>query len=267
MQNHKINNWIENYPGIWQGRSLDQIKYIGVCHTASELTGKSLKQICDDIDSWHKNNGWPCISYHYVISENGEIAQTNDLNANSYTVGNRRQNTVCVCLDGNFEIDKPTMEQLEALDWLLNELSFNHPEFPATQQDVFGDNELNLDTGNPTACPGANLTPLVQEWRDTGRFSILDLEQKSVEAVVPERVVEVPKPAPVEVVKVESQPATLESKTTDYGQLAKIISTLLTAISPFILMYFGFAIDPIIPAITTLMTSIILLFTNPNLKK
>jgi N-acetylmuramoyl-L-alanine amidase len=181
-----INNWINDYPGDWAYRSLKDIKYLGVCHTASRLVGKSLRQMCDDINSWHKAKGWPCISYHYVISENGEIAQTNDHNANSYTVGDKRANTLCICLDGNFELDQPTQSQLNSLEALLNKLSLEHPEFPATTSDVLGDNELNLDTGEPTACPGMNLMPYIINYRNNGKMvGVVD----TVEVINPDPIV------------------------------------------------------------------------------
>jgi N-acetylmuramoyl-L-alanine amidase len=269
---HEIQNWINDYPGIWEQRPLAQIKYIGICHTASRLDGSSLRQICNDINSWHKSNGWPCISYHFVISEDGEIAQTNDIDASSYTVGNANPETVCVCLDGNFEVDQPTNKQLQALDWLLNELAFNHPEFPASQGDVYGDNEL----GSATSCPGKNMKPFVKEWRQTGKFSIFDFK-----AVVP--TVSIPLPIP------KSEPIPIQVKTPkaetltpiealksniDYSKLTKIISGLLLVISPLLVRIFGVNIDQFIPELTlyileivSAIASIILLFTNPNLRK
>jgi N-acetylmuramoyl-L-alanine amidase len=172
MSNKIINNWVDNYPGIWEQRPLSAITYLGVCHTAAQLNNRNLKQICDLVNEWHQAKGWACISYHYMIAQNGEIAQINSHDANSFTVGDKRYNTLCVCLDGNFEIDEPTIEQLESLNWLLTKLSNDHPEFPASAGDVYGDNELNLDTGNPTACPGRNLMPYIQEFRNTGKMTI-----------------------------------------------------------------------------------------------
>ena len=189
----QIQNWTQKYTGTWESRPLGWIKYIGICHTAfpasqNQDSGRiqSLEEVCNDIDFWHRNRGWTCISYHYVIAKNGDIAQCNTLESNSYTVGNNRTVTVCICLDGNFEFQQPTIEQLQSLQDLCHELAANHPEFPAGMADIYGDNELNYagvgasDGSNPTACPGKNLMPFVIELRTTGQISILKTESKTM---------------------------------------------------------------------------------------
>ena len=187
----QIQDWTQKYLGIWESRPFDWIKYIGVCHTAFPASQKqetnriqSLEEVCNDVDSWHRNKGWACISYHYMIAKNGDIAQCNTLESNSYTVGDNRPLTVCICLDGNFEFQQPTIEQLQSLEDLTRELATNHPEFPAGMADIYGDNELNYpgvdysDGSNPTACPGTNLMPYVIELRTTGQIASLKLPQK-----------------------------------------------------------------------------------------
>jgi hypothetical protein len=189
----KMQNWIDKYIGTWDLRPFAQVKYIGICHTAfpaqpSQDSGQeqTLEQVCDQVDSWHKNRFGvdKCISYHYMIAKNGDIAQCNTLESNSYTVGNNRAYTICICLDGNFEFQQPTTAQLQSLEDLTRELGTNHPEFPASMADIYGDNELNYagvgasDGSNPTACPGKNLMPFVIELRTTGQISSLKIPQK-----------------------------------------------------------------------------------------
>jgi hypothetical protein len=117
-----------------------------------------------------------CVSYHFVIAQNGDIAQCNDLDANSYTTGNSRPFVVCICLDADFEnYDQPALEQLQSLEWLIQKLGNEHPEFPATTNDVYGDNELStIIPSSYTKCPGKNLTPLLADMRANGRFTVLD---------------------------------------------------------------------------------------------
>ena len=61
---------------------------------------------------------------------------------------------------------KPTREQLEALQQLLVNLCTKHPEFPADQNDVFGHREISS-----TACPGNELFPYVVQFRNTGKIT------------------------------------------------------------------------------------------------
>jgi hypothetical protein len=116
-----------------------------------------------------------------MIAQNGEVAKCNEHEDNSFTTGNSRHQTLCICLDGDFETyDQPTLEQMKSLEELLIDLSYNHPEFPATFTDVYGDNELSKIVPSPyTLCPGKNLTALLPNFRKNGRFTILDKYRES----------------------------------------------------------------------------------------
>lgn len=164
----QIQDYTQKYIGIWQKRDISQIQNIGICHTASKQNGRTLEQICDNVNNWHQTQYWPKISYHIMISESGEIAQCNQADDITYCVGPKNLSTFCICLDGNFETDdKPSQPQLEALEFVI----FKHmKELGLSSSDVYGDKEL----GSNTACPGKWLMPFIQDFRINSRFTILD---------------------------------------------------------------------------------------------
>lgn len=115
----------------------------------------------------HYNNLGPGLQYHYSIDNVGEIFWVRPHEATLWHAGNLAVNrtSLAIKLDGYFHpgINQvPTKEQLEALQQLLDKLCFQHPEFPATQQNVFGHREI---VG--TACPGDNMINRVVSYRNS----------------------------------------------------------------------------------------------------
>ncbi len=145
----------------WYNREVSGIKKITVHHTASLDNGTNEEKL-KAIMATHVKNDWPGLSYHYVIMEDGTIYNVNE---HSWVTWHDTVNwdSLGVCLHGYFHAPydkKPTVEQLQALKFLLDELCKNHPEFPSDQDDVVGHRERSA-----TACPGDNLFPYVTEYR------------------------------------------------------------------------------------------------------
>ena len=62
------------------------------------------------------------LGYHYEISAAGIIKQArSESEEGAHTIG-RNQDSIGVCLDGNFDIETPTLEQIKSLTELLKEL-------------------------------------------------------------------------------------------------------------------------------------------------
>ncbi|MEO0341157.1 MAG: peptidoglycan recognition family protein [Bacteroidota bacterium] len=75
-----------------------------------------------------QTRGWPGIGYHYVISKDGKIYQTNDLDAISYHTSGQNSRSIGICLTGNYDEEKPPSIQLQQCAQLilaLDELLFN----------------------------------------------------------------------------------------------------------------------------------------------
>ena len=118
----------------------------------------------------HYKNLGPGLQYHYSIDNTGEIFLVRPHTAILWHAGNLAVNraSIAIKLDGYFHPgvnQKPTREQLEALQQLLVKLCTQHPEFPADQNDVFGHREISS-----TACPGNELFPYVMQFRNTGKI-------------------------------------------------------------------------------------------------
>lgn len=131
-------------------RSLSQIEEIIVHH--SGVTGQN----SEDYANYHVgHNGWPGIGYHYVIENPNNlgdsrsiIVQGNPLDNISYHTVGQNTKSVAICVSGNFEIEEPTPEQMEALTWLIAHIRGELPQ----ELEVYGHRDFSA-----TSCPGRNL--------------------------------------------------------------------------------------------------------------
>lgn len=86
------------------------------------------------IDKWHRNKGWNCIGYHYVIDLDGTIETGRSLSAEgAHTVGHNK-NSIGICYIGGCDItgkkakDTRTFEQSDSLYRLCCELLSKFPD-------------------------------------------------------------------------------------------------------------------------------------------
>ncbi len=141
----------ESYPT----RPLSQITHITIHHSAAPANLE-----VERIAKWHvEHHKWPGIGYHFYITPDGTIYQTNHLTTMSNHVYMNNAYTVGICVAGNFSTSLPTPAQIDAaarlVAWLMQELNIplenvkGHKEFPK----------------NTTQCPGVKW--LEQErWKD-----------------------------------------------------------------------------------------------------
>ncbi len=85
------------------------------------------------IDRWHKDRGWRCIGYHYVVRIDGSIEYGRPVQDIGAHVKGRNKHSIGVCyiggLDANMEPkDTRTRDQKESLLYLLKTLKRLHPE-------------------------------------------------------------------------------------------------------------------------------------------
>lgn len=99
----------------------------------------------------HLNQGWAGIGYHYYIRKDGQIYSGRP----QWAVGSHCKGfnsiSLGICLEGNFEKEEPTKEQLSSLKWLVEYLGNLFPI-----QKIYGHRDLNA-----TLCPGKNLYNLL----------------------------------------------------------------------------------------------------------
>jgi len=130
-------------------RTLEGIKYLVVHHSATSGGDAS------SFARYHVNNlDWPGIGYHYVILEDGTIQWTNDLNVTSYHVKGYNNQSIGICLVGDFTIEILKKEQKAAVKELIRNLL---SRLNLGMDAVKGHNEFS---GSATACPALDMDAL-----------------------------------------------------------------------------------------------------------
>ena len=129
---------------VYPTRGVGNIDTIFIHHTVTPNDYPTEK-----IAAYHiSENNWPGISYHYVISWDGFIEQVNyDSTISNHTYG-ENGHSIGIALKGDFTYHKPPDAQVEAAQWLANQLRQKYP----TIHTVAGHKEAEQVS---TACPGA----------------------------------------------------------------------------------------------------------------
>ena len=103
------------------------------------------------IHRWHKQNGWAGIGYHYIIRKDGSIERGRPLDTIGAHTYNRNDNTVGICVVGNFELSRPTSEQFRAAEKLVGAVC-RHYDITPNAMTVRGHKDFCK-----TNCPGIYL--------------------------------------------------------------------------------------------------------------
>lgn len=138
-------------------RTLDQIKYLVIQH--SVLPGNFPPERIASFLVEKKQ--WPGIGYHFYITSDGKIYQTNPLETVCYFAGANVQYNplgVCICFAGNFTAEVPTPAQLSSGGKLL---AFLMQELHLPMENIKGHKEFVV-----TQSPG-NQWDSGQKWKDT----------------------------------------------------------------------------------------------------
>ena len=85
------------------------------------------------IDRWHKDRGWRCIGYHYVVRIDGSIEYGRPVQDIGAHVKGRNKHSIGVCYIGGLDADmepKDTRkrDQKESLLYFLKTLKRLHPD-------------------------------------------------------------------------------------------------------------------------------------------
>ena len=120
----------------------------------STATPKGINATAQDIDRWHRQRGFACIGYHFVILRNGTIERGRRIeNVGAHCKGHNT-NAIGVAYVGGLNEDKQsadtrTRAQKDALKALIKELLHTYP----TIRKISG----HRDYCN-TACPSFDAT-------------------------------------------------------------------------------------------------------------
>ncbi|MDO8649656.1 MAG: N-acetylmuramoyl-L-alanine amidase [Candidatus Peregrinibacteria bacterium] len=146
----------------WAQQYSKDVRLLVVHHTAmkvSDETRSGLERI-RALYQFHANSrGWGDIGYHYIIDEEGQIYEGRA--GGDYVVGGHvycsNVGTVGVALMGNFDLEKPTQEQVHSLQWLLDTLAKQY-DIDTTEKVTFHGKSMPPIVGHralvSTDCPG-----------------------------------------------------------------------------------------------------------------
>ncbi len=98
-------------------RKIEDIKQIVIHHSASDTN----KQI-QDIHNWHREKkpiAWAGCGYHYVIHYDGSIHKGREHNQIGAHCRGHNDDSIGICLIGNFELTKPSEAQTKSLSELI----------------------------------------------------------------------------------------------------------------------------------------------------
>ena len=76
----------------------------------------------EQVDSWHKQRGWTCIGYHFLVRKDGTIYRGRQEDVIGAHVTNYNATSIGICAEGNFEIEQMPEVQKRALTELVSYL-------------------------------------------------------------------------------------------------------------------------------------------------
>lgn len=159
-------------------RALSDIKYV-VTHHDAALAFDGVQDIIPRYVSeanYHISKGWKHIGYSFKIARDGKIYQTVPYEEIGVQAGNGRllKNSLGICLDGSFDKQKPSVDQVESLKWLMDHLAYHSHELPGVTRASFYAHREIRGVGFPgtaffipsfTFCPGPIITDIVKSYR------------------------------------------------------------------------------------------------------
>ena len=107
------------------------VKYL-IVHCSATIEGKDFR--AKDIDKWHKQQGWSCIGYHYIVDLDGTVEKGRDESKVGAHCYGHNSESLGICYigglakDGKAPKDTRTDAQRAALIKLLKELKAKYPK-------------------------------------------------------------------------------------------------------------------------------------------
>lgn len=160
-------------------RPLSDIADLDIHYNGPPVVEDEMTQLIGDANyhigpgkDWNPPNrvrGWS-IMYHYAVGRSGRIYKLNPETHITWHASNgNRRGLGILCILGKGQ--KPTPQMLASLKALVDWLTTERPEIPATRVNVWGHGELGgiygggPGYGNSTECPGVDLLAWVRAYR------------------------------------------------------------------------------------------------------
>jgi len=131
---------------MWENvNQLGKVNFLVIHHSVSGDVSAAT------INDWHLKNGWAGIGYHKVVRANGVVEEGRPVSLQGAHCLGLNNQSIGICLTGNFSATPPPADQLSGLINLIKTLKMLYPD-----ADVIGHSEAVLVSGDasPTECPG-----------------------------------------------------------------------------------------------------------------
>lgn len=159
----------------WAHTYSKDVDLLVVHHTAVAVAGdkRNGAEKVRAIYQYHAlNRGWGDVGYHYLIDEDGQVYEGKA--GGKYVVGGHAYcnnvNTIGVVLLGNFEVEKPSQDQMRGLQWLLDELANEYDVDVEDNATYHGETYSSPILGHgdllSTSCPGFYVRKTLNQVRD-----------------------------------------------------------------------------------------------------
>lgn len=116
-------NIIETNLNFGNLSNLGTVKRI-ICHNTDASTCS-----IQDIDRWHKNNGWAGCGYHFLVIKDGSIYRGRPENKLGAHTSNYNTGSLGICFEGKYNTEEMPETQLkvgqELIKYLLNKYKLN----------------------------------------------------------------------------------------------------------------------------------------------
>ncbi len=167
----------------WAHTYSKKIDLFVVHHTAVAVGGDARSGVerVRAIYQYHaQNRGWGDVGYHYLIDEDGQIYEGKS--GGDYVVAGHAYchnvNTIGIALLGNFEVEKPSQDQMKALQWLLDDLADTYDVDLGDNADYHGVPYSSPVVGHgdllSTSCPGFYVAKTLSQVRTHVKNGDLD---------------------------------------------------------------------------------------------
>jgi hypothetical protein len=153
--------WTQVMPRKWLLRSACEFDKITVHHVGKsknyDVARPTVIRDLDGIITEHMDRNYGDIGYHFAVDYAGRLWEARSLAyEGAHVAGQNDRNIGIVCM-GNFEVQKPSEEQLITVEQIVEVLT---EHYSIKRSGIFG----HCDLG-PSACPGDNLYPSVIKLR------------------------------------------------------------------------------------------------------
>jgi hypothetical protein len=154
--------WTQVLPRKWLLRTAVEFDRITVHHVGKyrnfDIAKNTVVRDLDGILTEHMDRNYGDIGYHFIVDYAGRLWEGRSLGyEGAHVSGQNDRNIGIVCI-GNFDIQKPSEEQLITVEQIITVL---REHYAIKQTRIFGHRDLS-----PSACPGENLYPSVIKLRD-----------------------------------------------------------------------------------------------------